>query len=607
MKRVVLFLLLFCGISLLFFLSVQKPLFLIYNGIYGSGMEFADVISIYKNGFALDVSAACYMTAVPLLLCWIGVMCQGFNMLRWLRGYTILISFVVVLISCADAYLYEFWEFKLDNTVFLYLDDPKNAFASVTVPYIVLRTLLLAGLSCLLFMALSVPQRLLSKNYCWPSGKRWKKSCVMIVMAALVFVGIRGVRVWPNTPARAYYSSVQFFNHTAVNPLENVIYSMSKRNDFSSQFRFFDSKEVTEVCAELFPLTSDSVHVVIDNRHPDVVVIVLEGFGSLFIESLGGMEGVAPNMSRLCDESFCFTHCYCSSFRTDRGIVSAISGYPGQPTTSIMRYTHKIKKLPGLPKSLKRAGYRTAALYGGDASFFNMSDWMLASGHDRIVSINDFPKECRTTEWGVPDHVMFDYLFRDLNKEAYDSVHPRYMTLLTISSHSPFDVPYHRLSDPKLNAFAYTDSCMGDFVNRLRLTPAWDNLLIVVTADHGFNHNRTDTADFPFIPLLLTGGAVNVEPCRVDKLVNQTDIPAIVLGQLGLPHDEYLFSRDVLAKNYRYPFAFNTFNNGFNYRDNTGCTVWDNVADKAIEGDDRRRERLGKTILQQLYSNLSGL
>ena len=55
---------------------------------------------------------------------------------------------------------------------------------------------------------------------------------------------------------------------------------------------------------------------------------------------------------------------------------------------------------------------------------------------------------------------------------------------LTLSSHEPFDVPMNRLEDKYLNSIAYTDSCVGDFVEKLKRLPVWDNTLIVFVADH---------------------------------------------------------------------------------------------------------------------------
>ena len=73
--------------------------------------------------------------------------------------------------------------------------------------------------------------------------------------------------------------------------------------------------------------------------------------------------------------------------------------------------------------------------------------------------------------------------------------------------------------------------------------------------------------------------------------------------------------RDVLSETYTNPFSFNTFNNGFNFRDTTGCTVYDNTASRALfnvrpDGsedltpDALRREQRGKAILQTLYDDM---
>ena len=61
----------------------------------------------------------------------------------------------------------------------------------------------------------------------------------------------------------------------------------------------------------------------------------------------------------------------------------------------------------------------------------------------------------------------------------------------------------------------------------------------------------------------------------------------------------------MLADTYTAPSAFSTFNNGFNFRDSTGCTVYDNTASRALHGADPEREKKGKAILQKLYKDLS--
>lgn len=593
------------------FLFIQKPIFLLYNwGHGGSLCSFTDWVEIYYHGFPLDAATAGYLTIIPFLIVSIYLFIPKFSPCRLLIGYDAVIALLLSAVTLADASLYEFWEFKLDTTVFSYLNDPKNAFASVSLAYIALRVIAIAVLATVYFLILAIPVYKIKFSHT-VRNKRLPALTCLVLLSGCLFCTIRGLRIWPNTPGRAFYSKTAFHNHSALNPLFNITYTSFKAEDFGRQFRFFTEEKRAGIYNALLPAKVDTLSAkentteyLLNTSRPNILFIVLEGFGAVFIENLGGMKDVAPNINRISEEAISFTQCYCNSFRTDRGIVSILSGYPAQPTTSIMRYSHKIQSLPGLPKTLKPYGYQTQVLYASDITFFNMADYFIAAGHDKLVSQDSFPASDRTCKWGVPDHIAFNWLYQDIQQKHEQGQEPWYTTFLTISSHTPFDVPYHRLKDEKFNAFAYTDSCFGNFIDRLKNTPAWDNLLIVCTADHGFNHQEIASPNFPHIPLLLLGGAIK-NTQKIDKLVNQTDLPVTILAQLNIPHDEFIFSRNVMSDSYTYPFAFNTFNNGFIFRDSTGCTVYDNTAARALYGEDESREEKGKAYLQTLYNDLS--
>ena len=184
----------------------------------------------------------------------------------------------------------------------------------------------------------------------------------------------------------------------------------------------------------------------------------MESFSSKLMATLGGNGTVAVNLDKIARQGVLFTHFYANSFRTDRGLVSVLSGYPAQPTMSIMKYPHKTSNLPSISKSLVKEGYKTVYYYGGDADFTNMRSYLVSSGFTNIVSDVDFPVEQRLSKWGVPDQFVFKRLLDDLRA---DKSKGRYMRVLqTSSSHEPFEVPYHRLSNNRLNAFAYTDACI---------------------------------------------------------------------------------------------------------------------------------------------------
>ena len=112
----------------------------------------------------------------------------------------------------------------------------------------------------------------------------------------------------------------------------------------------------------------------INNKRPDIVFIILESFSGLATEPIGGHPGVSPNLNSYYKEGVGFTNFYANSFRTDRGLVSILSGYPSQPNNSIMKYPAKSQTLPGIPKSFSEAVVETLEFfYGGDSCFSNMT------------------------------------------------------------------------------------------------------------------------------------------------------------------------------------------------------------------------------------------
>ena len=138
-----------------------------------------------------------------------------------------------------------------------------------------------------------------------------------------------------------------------------------------------------------------------------------------------------------------------------------------------------------------------------------------------------------------------------------------------------------------------------------------DNLLIVLLPDHGFTYFGVSEEHemHDHVPMLWLGGALK-EPRRIDVLCNQTDLPATLLGQLGLPHDDFLFSRDIMSRNYTYPFAVHTYNNGITMKDSTGFAVYDLNADRIVvdkSTDSEALIRRGMAILQTASEHINQL
>lgn len=603
-KRIAYISLYFFTVLLIFIL--QKPLFMLYNGSIEKGFGFADYMQVMVHGASLDAATAGYLTAFPFLLVLISIWFRKFPLKKMLYGYYILAAALISIIFVVDMALYTFWGFKLDASVFLYIDSPKEALASVSVGFILLRVL-----AILLLIALNSWVLLkITPSVLTATRKRIAGTAGMLLLGGVLFIIIRGgVTESTSNIGQVYFSNEPFLNHSAVNPDFSLLSSMGKSQDFASEFNFFDEEKRAALFDGLYPTTDgDSIIQVLNTKRPNILIILMEGFGGAFVEPLGGLPDVTPHFNRLSKEGIFFTNCYANSFRTDRGTVCTFSGYLGLPTASVMKIPAKSRTLPAIAEGLSKAGYKTDFLYGGDINFTNMKSYLLSTGYQRLTANTDFSLAEQTSNaWGVNDDITFEYLYNQLRNRKEEG--PWHTAFLTLSSHEPFEVPYHRLEDKIPNAFAYTDECLGKFVDRLKQTPAWKDLLVICLPDHGFYYPREGSNAMPrfyHIPLLWLGGAVK-QPMQVDKIMNQTDLAATLLGQLGLEHTAFTFSRNVLGSDYKYPFAFYSFNNGFSFRDSTGVTVFDNNSGSILfdepEADESRLDK-GKAILQTVYDDL---
>ena len=587
---------------------IQKPIFMLCNA--ARHYPLADYVDVMWHAAHLDATTAGYLTILPFVVCLVSVWLPQLPLRRIATPYYMVAMLLVSLIFVGDLSLFGFWESKLDATIFVYIDSPKNAMASVSAWYVAWRVLLIlaatAAVSALLWLV--TPRRLGGIR---PMSRRVAALLAALPIGLLLFVVIRGgVYVATANVGSVYYSSDQFLNLSAINPAFNLLSTCGQRARYADEFNFYPEPRRAELMDGLYATTDSATVQVLNNRRPNILVIFMESFGATMVERLGGAKGVAPNLERLASEGVFFSNAYASSFRTDRGTVCTFSAFPGLPTMSIMKTAGIARKMPNLAATLARNGYATDFLYGGDINFTNMRGYLVAGGFQKLTSQDDFSLADRNfSKWGVPDDITFNRLY-DMLASRRDMTKPWFTAFLTLSSHEPFEVPFDKFADRHYNAFAYTDHCIGQFIDRFSKTPMWKNTLVVLLPDHGIPYPKQGERFGPRyfrIPIIWTGGAV-ARQLDVDRIMSQTDLVATLLAQMGISHDEFAYSRNVLSASYTRPFAFYSFVNGFGMVDSTGVSVYDNVANRVFyhEGHDGGNTRVnrGKAVLQTLYDSV---
>lgn len=579
----------------------------------------SELMQVLWHGLPLDISTVA-MAVLPVWFITLLTVKWPSMPLRWVVGpYIGIVTFLMGCVTGATIIMYENWKFLLDVSIFSYMSSPGNATASASVYYIVTRIGLILLSSILLsFLSVAItPKSIVPRKGRYGGGGRRQQHApqrhtAYLLTGLLLFFMLWGVNGRRADERSAFHSEKIMLNHAAINPVGHMVRSMwTYSKDFEEQFRLMPEDECNTIFAQIFPTdTEDITDTLLRTRRPDILTIQLESMGAPFIESLGGAKGVAPELCQWMTRGVNFTNAWATSFRTDRGTVSALSGYVSYPTTSLMMTDSCLPLLPSLAKTLKGYGYTADYMYSGNSNHMNKRKYMEAVGF-RMWDIEDIdvaPEE--RDVWGANDSIAMNRMLGliQCTKQENGAEKPFFWACQTISSHEPWEVPYHRLDNKVHNAFAYTDHCVGQFLDSLSRTPIWDNILVVVYADHGHTYGLTfDNPEFFHMPLFFVGGAVS-KCITYNTIIAQNDIVATILSQMGIPHnEEFPWSRNIFSRNYTYPFAYCNYPAGALFVDESGKTMIDVhsgyiMTDEPEPSEERLRNL--KVMLQKSYETI---
>ena len=588
------------------FFVLLKPIFMLKHFNLYSETPISEWFKIITKGFSMDIAIASYIIAPIIIFLIISVWIKG----KWIKYtnniYLGIITTLVSLVAIVDLGLYSYWGFRIDATPIFYLANPSEALASAKPLELIIVTIAVIAI----FFILYIPLRRFNKK-----SNEWNKckhpivsTAVLILIGGFVFIGIRGgIGTSTMNIGRAFYSTEIKYNHAAVNPIFSLLYSLTHQNNFGDYARFMNDEEADEIFKNIF---SENIYIPTDDeswlrdRKPNIVLIILEGFSKGALTN-NGVE-IAPNMLKLIREGVSFNNIYANSFRTDRGLFAVVDGFPALPTTSVMKYPDKMVTFPSLINAIKEQGYETSFLYGGDANFTNMRSFFATGGCDEFITDVELNVSRIESKWGANDHITFDYLKNDILN--YKKEKPFLKTFLTLSSHEPFEVPFKKFENPYLNSVAYTDSCLGDFIDKIKLTEVWNKTLFVLIPDHGVSYllGYNDRGkESHSIPMVWCGGAIK-EAKEIDKYTSQSDMASTLLAQLGIDYSKFKYSRNI-ADTTLTNFAYWTFPNGFAMANDSNFVIYDCDANTAttLEGDENEQLlQQGKAILQKLYDRI---
>jgi len=562
-------------IPFLFFLAVMLMLSLQRLAISTALNERFSCLSTeirarsFVVGLRYDLVMACSLSVplfVLLLFAWPRLLAS-----RWLRitaaGYCSVAISLTLFLCIADFFFFKEFDQRLDFKAIEYLEyDYVYKIIWDDFPVIPI-FLIVAGAfagSCCFFLRVgfSRPGRFSPlRVIAWP--------CVVIPLLVLGIRGSLGPKAINNGPA--YFSNSMSLAQLTLNglfTLREAIDCLVFRNDVLSDcVRLLPEEEALSLTTRAVLRNGDlslndqenPLRRITDTGKPrtdyNVVLVILESLSWHYIGIMGGNLRLTPNLDELAAHGVLMDRCFAVGSRTPFGFSGTICSFPDLAGQSVTKRSKAEGNFFTLGHVLRRRGYETMFIYGGDSLYDHRQAFLRSNGFTRFVFKGDFDSPTFSTHLGWCDEDLFfqaDKEFRSMGEQPFLAV------LLTVSFHRPYKVPEGRCVpiDPKekdseqLTCVRYTDWAVGQFIKRARESDYFDRTIFVFVADHtgGASGNPISPVSYRIPFLLYAPSILGDHGRRVSNVCSQTDVAPTIMSILGGRFRHCFFGSSVLDR-----------------------------------------------------------
>lgn len=539
---------------LLMFL-LHRLVFVLRYREYLHDVSFKEVAGAFYHGIWIDISAIGYLIAVPLILYTLTSFLGKRTLLHTMRGTNFLLVLLWALICAGELGTYGEWEGKLSAKVLVHLANPSEAFKTASFwDSVFFFITVIAYIGGFMFCYRKyVENEIANRDYSVYRPIRFLY--FLPLYAGAVFLMIRGgLQPIPIQLSSAYYSSNQFLNDVSVNSFWSFGNSLSARKmDMANVYMVYEENEAKTAISMLLEQEDGGYNKILKITRPNIVFVILESWSADVIESLGGYSEITPHFDKLVTKGVLFDNFYAAGWTSDQAMSAMYSGAVVYPGFSVINEPESFKKLPAITQNLHELGYNSSYFFGGDLDYGNIKAYLVNKGFQKVRDEDYYDNKLPRGELGVQDGDMFNQYLMEIDQLAP----PFFTNLFTLSTHSPYDFPgdrpikWGKKHNNYLNSIWYADSCLGDFMEKAKLKPWYDNTLFVVLADHSHvspKQWRACDKQKAKVPMLLLGNVIKDEfkGVRQSKIGNHLDIPGTLLPQLGLSAFEYKYSKNLL-------------------------------------------------------------
>ncbi|MGH8053271.1 MAG: LTA synthase family protein [Stenotrophomonas sp.] len=428
------------------------------------------------------------------------------------------------LLSVCEHFYYAFYKTRFDPIVFgMFEDDTSAILETVWDDYPVIPGVLALALGGAA-LGWAVPRMGRWLGARWPTGSaRWARVLLLVVQCLLLLLLARGtVGTFPLVRRDVTVSADPFVNALVLNApltLYRAARIRAKETDINAdplvgvhRLGFatlqqaataagLPSGEPEQIHRALFPVAPGHARPLAESPH--VVVGLMESFGQDLLYTDGPGNDVLGRLRGELAHGYQFENFISGQNGTHPTLEYLLLGTPITPLANGRNARLAFDTSAALP--FKRAGYRTAFLYGGGSDWRELGTALPQQGFDQVYDARDIRKRfpaAHGTDWGLYDAYLFHFA-QELLTQADARGERLFLVLLTTTNHPPFELDTPRPDlplDPNalgpraladktelrkmLATYQYQADEFGGFLQQLRQGPLGERTLVAAAGDH---------------------------------------------------------------------------------------------------------------------------
>ena len=560
--------------------------------VLGGNFTSGNMGEVLKGGLMFDTSAIMYTNSLYMVLMLLPLHlkeCRGWQ--KMAKSVFVIVNALAICINLADSVYFKYTGRRTTATIFSEFGNEGNLGSVIGVEFLNHWYLVLLALGLIVALA---------KLYAMPSSvlkiKSMFKYYVVQLLALLLFLpmcigGMRGgltkaVRPITISNANQYVDRPEdaaLFLNTPFSLIRTI-----GKNVFVIP-NYMEATRLDEVYSPVRQSVADSVAA----KKKNVVVMIVESFGSEYIGALNDYEGYTPFLDSLISKSLIWEHSFGNGRKSIDGMPSVLSSIP-MFVEPFFLTPASVNNVGGLARELVKDGYYSAFFHGAENGSMGFQAFSRATGFEDYFGRTEYNQDNRFQGdadfdgmWAIWDEPFLQYMALTMNEFR----EPFVSAVFTASSHHPYKIPeaYQEIYPEEglvmHKCVRYTDHALKRFFETASKQPWFKNTLFVLTADHT---NLSEVPEYQTslggfrVPIVFFDPSGEMPTGQREGIAQQIDIMPTVLGYLGYTQPYVAFGFDLFHTPAEDTWAVNYLNGIYQYVKGDYLIQFDGVALKAV-------------------------